>query len=144
MAAGTTLALTRGVMSARRAGRGAGLRKRRSLSRFREQTCQRDVLAFGIGEREAYTTDTQCRHKWRLKMANDTAVWANIDTDTLSVEQQAAYAVYKVAQREAARLREAFEASVTESMDIPAGQRMVFGYRFGKLGAGIGGEDRKP
>ena len=77
-------------------------------------------------------------------MANDTAVWANIDTDTLSVEQQAAYAVYKVAQREAARLREAFEASVTESMDIPAGQRMVFGYRFGKLSAAIVEDDRKP
>ena len=72
------------------------------------------------------------------------ANWANIDTDTLSAGQREAYQAYKVAQREAARLREAFETSVTESMDIPAGKRMVFGYRFGKLSAAIVEDDRKP
>lgn len=72
------------------------------------------------------------------------ATWVNIDIDTLTSEQQTAYAAYKVAQRQAAALREAFETSVTESAGLPQGKRMVFGYRFGKLSAAIVDDDRKP
>lgn len=72
------------------------------------------------------------------------ATWINIEVSSLTAEQQAAYEAYKVAQRKAAALREAFETSVTASADIPAGQRMVFGYRFGKLSAAIVEDERKP
>lgn len=72
------------------------------------------------------------------------ATWFNIDTGSLTTEQQAAYAEYKDAQRKAAALREAFEDSITASADIPQGMRMVFGYRFGKLSAALVEDDRKP
>ena len=75
---------------------------------------------------------------------NGDAQWFNIDTDSLSEGQQAAYAAYKVAQRQAARLREAFEASVQDALAVPEGKRVVFGYRFGRLSAALVEDDRKP
>jgi hypothetical protein len=72
------------------------------------------------------------------------ANWVNIDVAALPEDMREAYETYKVAQRQAAALREAFETLVSKSMDIPAGQRMVFGYRFGKLSAAIVEDDRKP
>lgn len=71
------------------------------------------------------------------------AVWQDIDVATLSVEMQTAYSEYKDAQRKAAELRTAFEASVTAVLNIPNGKRMVFGYRFGKLSAALVEDDRK-
>lgn len=72
-----------------------------------------------------------------------TAQWADIDVTTLSEDAQLAYAMYKDAQRKAAELRTAFEASVVNGLDIPTGKRMVFGYRFGKLSAALVEDDRK-
>lgn len=69
-------------------------------------------------------------------MAKDSnLVWQDVDLDTLTPEMRKAYEAYKVAQREAAQLRTAFEDMVNKHM--PDGQRMVFGYRFGKLSAAI-------
>jgi hypothetical protein len=72
------------------------------------------------------------------------ANWMDIDVETLDVEAQKAYGEYKAAQRKAAALREAFEATAVASLDIPQGKRMVFGYRFGKLSAALVEDDRKP
>jgi hypothetical protein len=77
-------------------------------------------------------------------MSESTAQWADIAVESLPVEAQVAYSEYKVAQRKAAELREAFEQSVTASLELPKGKRMVFGYRFGKLSAAIVDDDRKP
>jgi hypothetical protein len=71
------------------------------------------------------------------------AQWQDIDVDTLSNTAQAAYNEYKNAQRKAASLRQAFEDSVTASLELPQGKRMVFGYRFGKLSAALVEDDRK-
>lgn len=71
------------------------------------------------------------------------AIWQDIDVTTLDAEAQAAYNEYKVAQRMAAELRAKFEQTVTDSLPIPAGKRMVFGYRFGKLSAALVEDDRK-
>ena len=71
------------------------------------------------------------------------ANWMDIDVETLDVEAQKAYGEYKAAQRKAAALREAFEATAVASLDIPQGKRMVFGYRFGKLSAALVEDDRK-
>lgn len=71
------------------------------------------------------------------------AQWADIAVDTLSIEAQMAYEEYKAAQRKAASLRQAFEDCVTGSLSLPAGKRMVFGYRFGKLSAALVEDDRK-
>ena len=72
------------------------------------------------------------------------AQWADIAVDTLSVEAQVAYNEYKEAQRKAAALRSTFEETVTASLTLPIGKRMVFGYRFGKLSAALVEDDRKP
>ncbi len=71
------------------------------------------------------------------------AQWQDIDVNTLSVEAQVAYNEYKEAQRKAASLRAMFEQTIVESLPIPAGKRMVFGYRFGKLSAALVEDDRK-
>lgn len=73
-----------------------------------------------------------------------TANWMDIDVETLPQAAQEAYAEYKVAQRKAAALRETFETTLTGMMDVPQGQRVVFGYRFGKLSAAMVEDDRKP
>lgn len=72
-----------------------------------------------------------------------TAVWQDIDVTTLSAEAQVAYEDYKTAQRKAASLRHEFELAIHASIQIPAGKRMVFGYRFGKLSASLVEDDRK-
>ena len=78
-------------------------------------------------------------------MAKDTtANWQNIDVETLSADMQAAYATYKDASRKAAELRAAFEAMVNESAGLPQGQKLVFGYRFGKLSAAVVEDTAKP
>lgn len=81
----------------------------------------------------------------RQTMAKDTtAVWSEIDVTTLNAEMQKAYEVYKDAQRKAAELRVAFEQMVNEAAELPQGQKLVFGYRFGKLSAAVVKDDAKP
>lgn len=78
-------------------------------------------------------------------MAKDTtAVWQNIDVETLPEHMQKAYEAYKVMSREAATLRTAFEQMVNDAAGLPQGQKLVFGYRFGKLSAAIVKDDSKP
>lgn len=78
-------------------------------------------------------------------MAKDTtANWQDIDVASLPGPAQQAYEQYKVAQRAAAALREAFEASVRAVAPAPTGMRMVFGYRFGKLSAAIVEDEGRP
>lgn len=72
------------------------------------------------------------------------ANWMDIEVASLSDEAQIAYEDYKIAQRKAAELRKAFEDAVTSGLDIPAGRKMVFGYRFGKLSAALVADDSKP
>lgn len=79
-----------------------------------------------------------------MAKTND-AVWIDVDLDTLSGDMRAAYEAYKVAQRAAAELRTQFEALVNKGTELPQGQKLVFGYRFGKLSAAVVvDDDRKP
>lgn len=74
-------------------------------------------------------------------MAKQEANWVNIDTDTLSVELKNAYAEYKGQYQAMKKAREQFEGLMGAS--IPAGQRMIFGYNFGKLSVAVVEDDRK-
>ena len=56
--------------------------------------------------------------------------WNELDIDSLPQSAQAAYAVYRERNREAAIAREAFEATMRAEMGTDAVQ---FGYKFGKL-----------
>ena len=78
-----------------------------------------------------------------MTKTND-AVWIDVDLDTLSGDMRAAYEAYKVAQRAAAELRTQFEALVNKGTELPQGQKLVFGYRFGKLSAAVVADDSKP
>lgn len=74
-------------------------------------------------------------------MAKHDAEWTQIDTGTLTQAQQVAYANLRRTRQEAAKAREAFEASMAS--DVGEGMRMVFGYNFGKLSVAIVPDDRK-
>lgn len=74
-------------------------------------------------------------------MAKQEANWVNIDIDTLHDEARNAYEAYKASYRAMKAQREAFEQIMGE--DIPAGQRMIFGYNFGKLSVAVVEDDRK-
>lgn len=74
-------------------------------------------------------------------MAKQEANWVNIDIDTLHDEARNAYDAYKAAYRAMKAAREAFEGVMSE--DIPSGQRMIFGYNFGKLSVAVVEDDRK-
>lgn len=77
-------------------------------------------------------------------MANNKgdAVWVEIDPETLDADQKQAYDGYKAIYREMKAQRERFEASMSQG--VPEGQRMIFGYNFGKLSVAIVADDRKP
>lgn len=78
-------------------------------------------------------------------MAKDTtANWQNIEVASLSADAQAAYEMYKEASRKSAELRVKFEQMVNEGAGLPQGQKLVFGYRFGKLSAAVVKDDSKP
>lgn len=67
--------------------------------------------------------------------------WQNdIDVASLSTSQQAAYNHYKAAYKTAKEAREKFEG--TMQANAPAGKRIVFNYRFGKLSVALA--DDKP
>lgn len=69
------------------------------------------------------------------------AEWTQIDAGTLTAVQQAAYTYYRELRRQAAAARDAFEATMQEG--VPEGERMVFGYNFGKLSVAIVPDERK-
>lgn len=74
-------------------------------------------------------------------MAKQEANWVNIDTDSLSVELKNAYIEYKGQYQAMKKAREQFEGLMGK--DIPQGQRMIFGYNFGKLSVAVVEDDRK-
>lgn len=71
------------------------------------------------------------------------ADWRNVDTDTLTDELQAHYELYREANRQAQSAREAFERAFMTAVPCPRGQRLAFGYRFGKLSIAVIPDDRK-
>lgn len=70
------------------------------------------------------------------------AQWVNIDVDTLASDQRAAYDTYKALYKRMKECRDVFEQSM--SAHVPEGERMIFGYNFGKLSIAIVPDDRKP
>lgn len=70
--------------------------------------------------------------------------WHNVDLDTLAGPVRRAYEEYKVAQRAAAALRASFEDACRTANPAPAGQRLVFGYKFGKLSVAMVADEGKP
>ena len=72
--------------------------------------------------------------------------WTQLDPSTLSPELRKAYDVFRDAARHANSLREAFERAMTVAIDPLEGEKVVFGYRFGKLSLAIAPADkpRKP
>jgi hypothetical protein len=82
----------------------------------------------------------------RLNMAREQikAEWQTIDVDTLPEAQKKAYDAYKDAYRIMKAMRENFENDMAELAKPPVGQRLVFGYNFGKLSVALVPDDRKP
>lgn len=71
-----------------------------------------------------------------------TADWREVDATTLPAGLAALYSDYKTAQRLATDARTAFEAAFNEMAGVKAGQRLGFGYRFGKLSVAVLPDDR--
>lgn len=74
-------------------------------------------------------------------MAKQEANWVNIDVDSLPLDTKDAYAAYKAAYLAMKNARGKFEERMAS--DIPQGQRMIFGYNFGKLSVAVVEDDRK-
>ena len=72
--------------------------------------------------------------------------WTQLDPSTLSPDLRAKYDAYKEAAKAANTLREAFERAMTVAIDPLDNEKVVFGYRFGKLSLAIAPADkpRKP
>lgn len=70
------------------------------------------------------------------------ADWIEIDPATLSSDQRTAYDQYKQMYRSMKAARELFEAEMQAG--VRGGERMIFGYNFGKLSVAIVADDRKP
>ena len=80
------------------------------------------------------------------KAAPAEPVWTQIDTETLNATATAALAKLRAANEAARAAREQFEAIITDLIDPADGERVIFGYRFGKLSLAIAPADkpRKP
>ena len=77
-------------------------------------------------------------------MAKDnSAVWSEINPDTLPAEIGQAYALYKEMYREMKAQRTQFETMLAKQASLPEGKRAIFGYNFGKLSVAIVDDDRK-
>lgn len=76
-----------------------------------------------------------------MAVAKQDANWVNIDIDSLPLDTKDAYAAYKAAYQAMKNARGKFEERM--AMDIPQGQRMIFGYNFGKLSVAVVEDDRK-
>lgn len=63
--------------------------------------------------------------------------WTQLDPDSLSPELRHAYNQYKSAAKAAAILRTEFEARMTVAIDPLDGEKLAFGYKFGKLSLAI-------
>lgn len=63
--------------------------------------------------------------------------WINIDPASLSPDLAAALDAYRAASKAASDLRKAFEDAMTLAIDPLDTERVIFGYRFGKLSLAI-------
>jgi hypothetical protein len=63
--------------------------------------------------------------------------WTQLDPDTLSPDLRKAYDEYRAAAKAAAILRTTFEAHMTNAIDPLDGEKLAFGYKFGKLSLAI-------
>ena len=68
--------------------------------------------------------------------------WTQLDPSSLSPDLRKAYDAYKEAARHANSLREAFERAMTVAIDPLDTEKVVFGYRFGKLSLAIAPADK--
>ena len=71
-----------------------------------------------------------------------TAIWTQIDPDSLPTPIAKQYANYKSAYAEMKAERKAFEEALAAMLTIAAGHRVVFGYNFGKLSIAIVPDDK--
>lgn len=76
------------------------------------------------------------------KLDSATADWRTIDAESLPTDIRSAYDAYKSANRLAQAAREFFEQQFTHAVPVPAGSRLAFGYRFGKLSIAVIPDDR--
>lgn len=74
-------------------------------------------------------------------MAKNDAVWVELDPASLSVEQGVAYEEYRRLRKLAGAAKGEFEKTMQGA--IPEGQRMIFGYNFGRLSVAVVEDDRK-
>jgi len=63
--------------------------------------------------------------------------WTQLDPDSLSPDLRASYNDYRQAAKAAAVLRTEFEARMTDAIDPLDGEKLAFGYKFGKLSIAI-------
>lgn len=67
------------------------------------------------------------------KPAQDEPEWFDLDPATLPAEIAKAYAEYKALYAAATEARKSFEAAFSALSPPPAGHRIAFAYKFGKL-----------
>lgn len=77
------------------------------------------------------------------KQIKQDANWITIDIGTLDTAMQNFYQNYKDAYKAMKDRREEFETEMNERASLPQGQRMIFGYNFGKLSVAVVEDDRK-
>jgi len=70
-------------------------------------------------------------------LADKAIEWTQLDPDTLSPDLRKAYDEYRAAAKAAAILRTTFEARMTVAIDPLDGEKLAFGYKFGKLSLAI-------
>jgi hypothetical protein len=63
--------------------------------------------------------------------------WQNIDPASLPEDLQRHYYAYKQALDAANKARALFESECNEAFDVGAGNRLAFGYKFGRLSVAI-------
>lgn len=74
-----------------------------------------------------------------MAKSND-AVWVELDPASLDGVQGEAYAEYRRLRKIAGEAKGRFEKSM--QVAIPVGQRMIFGYNFGRLSVAVVANDR--
>jgi hypothetical protein len=68
--------------------------------------------------------------------------WRNIDIDTLPKSIRETYDTYKEAAKFALQARIDFESAFSDAVKPAKGQRVIFGYRFGKLSIAVITDDK--
>lgn len=73
--------------------------------------------------------------------ARTDAQWVTINHETLPADAKAKFETYKAQYRATKAAREEFEQFMQQGVED--GQRMIFGYNFGKLSVALVDDDRK-